>query len=130
MSPKLLFSREPAAWLALVAIVIKLLAAFGLDLSVDKQSVLNAVAAALVGLIVAFVTHDGVSAAIYGFAQAALALAVGLGLDWSADRQAVLLSFVSVLVAMFVRTQVIAPVTAAAVLVKAAPVAPSTPSGV
>jgi hypothetical protein len=103
-----IFGREPAAVLAFIAVAIKLLAAFGVGLSADQQSVLNAVAAAAVGLLVAFATHDGVAAALYGFTQAALALAVGFGLHWSADQQAVVLSFVSVAIAMFVRTQVTA----------------------
>lgn len=115
-----LFNREPAAILAFVAVAIKLIAAFGVNLSTDQQSVLNAVAAAVVGLVVAVMTRDGVAAALYGFAQAALALAVGFGLHWSADQQAVVLSFVSVAVAMFVRTQVTAKT----------PAAVSTPQGV
>ena len=108
-----IFGREPAALLAFVAVAIKLLAAFGIDLSSDQQAVLNAVAAAAVGLLVAVLAHDALSAPLYGFAQAGLALAVGFGLHWSADQQAVVLSFVQVAVAMFVRTQVTAKAPAA-----------------
>lgn len=107
--PKL-FGREPALWLALVAVGVKLATAFGLDVSSDQQAVINAVAAAVVGLIVAILVHDGVSAAILGLAQAVLALAVGFGLDWSADQQAVVMSAAAALVGMFVRTQVTAPI--------------------
>lgn len=103
-----IFNREPAALLAFVAVAIKLIAAFGVNLSSDQQAVLNAVAAAGVGLAVAFMAHNALAAPLYGFAQAALALAVGFGLHWSADRQAVVLSFVQVAIAMFVRTQVTA----------------------
>lgn len=103
-----IFRREPAAWLALVAILVKLVSAFWVNVSVDEQSLINAVAAAVVGLVVAFSTHDGIAAAVYGFAQSALALAVGFGLQWSADQQAVLLSAVSVVLALFTRTQVTA----------------------
>ena len=103
-----LFGREPAALLALVAVVVKLVAAFGVNLSSDQQSVVNASAAALVGLGVAVVAHDSLAAPLYGVAQAALALAVGFGLHWSADQQAVVLSFVQIVVAMFIRTQVTA----------------------
>lgn len=107
-----IFGREPAAILALVAVAVKLVAAFWVDLSADSQALLNAAAAAIVGVIVAFATRDGISAAVYGLAQAVLALAVGFGLDWTAEQQAVVLSFVSVAVAMFVRTQVTAKVPA------------------
>lgn len=103
-----IFGREPAALLAFAAVVIKLLAAFGVQISSDQQAVLNAVAAAAVGLLVAVLAHDALAAPLYGFAQAALALAVGFGLHWSADQQAVVLSFVQVVIAMFVRTQVTA----------------------
>jgi hypothetical protein len=105
-----IFGREPAAWLALIAVAVKLSTAFGLDLTDGQQAVINAVAAALVGLLVAFSVHDGIGAAALGFVQAALALAVGFGLRWSPDQQAVAMSFVSVVVAMWTRTQVTAPV--------------------
>jgi hypothetical protein len=109
-----IFGREPAAWLALVAITVKLISAFVIEVSPDAQSAINAVAAAAVGLLVAFTVHDGVIAAILGFVQAAVALAVGLGVHLPADRQALLMTAIQVVVAMFVRTQVTAPVTAAA----------------
>jgi hypothetical protein len=110
-----LFGREPAAWLALVAVAVKLLAAFGLDVSADQQAAINAVAAAVMGVLIAALVHDGVGAALVGFAQAALALAVGFGLDWSADRQAVVMAAATVVVGMWDRTQVTAPVPADAV---------------
>jgi hypothetical protein len=112
--PKIL-GREPALWLALIAVGVKLATAFGLDVSTDQQAIINATAAALVGLIVAVLVHDGISAAILGLVQAGLALAVGYGLDWSADRQAVVMSAAAALVGMFVRTQVTAKVTRSSV---------------
>jgi hypothetical protein len=113
--PKI-FGREPAAWLALVAVLVKLVAAFGLDVSTDQQAWINAVAAAVVGLVVAFMVHDGAAAAIIGLAQAALAAAVGFGLDWSADQQAVVMTGVTIVIALWTRTQVTAPVPAKAPL--------------
>lgn len=109
--PKI-FGREPALWLALVAVVVKVVSAFWLHTSVDQQAVINACAAAAVGLIVAFMVHDGVSAAILGLVQATVALAVGFGLHLSADNQALLLSLATAVVAMFTRTQVTAKVSA------------------
>jgi hypothetical protein len=110
----LILKREPATWLALVAVVVKLAAAFGLDVTADQQSAINAVAAAAMGLLVAAIAHDAVGAAVVGLAQAALALALGFGLDWAADRQAVVMAAVTVVVGMWDRTQVTAPVPAAA----------------
>ncbi|MCX4801796.1 hypothetical protein OG594_09045 [Streptomyces sp. NBC_01214] len=109
-----LFNREPALWLGLVAIGVKLLAAFGMDVSAEQQAVINAVAAALVGLILAVVAGDAIGAAVLGFAQAALALAVGFGLDWSAEQQAVVLAAAAAVVAMWDRTQITAPAPVAA----------------
>lgn len=117
-----IFGREPAVLLSFVAVVVKLATAFGLGLTPDQQSVINAVAAAAVGLVVAFVAHDSLSAPILGFSQAALSLAVGFGLHWSADQQSVVMSFVAVAIAMFVRTQVTAPAPVAAPIQSVRPV--------
>jgi hypothetical protein len=111
--------REPAAWLALVAIAVKLAAAFGWDASTDVQAWVNGAAAAAMGLLIAIVAKDGIGAAVIGFAQAALALAVGLGLDWSAEKQAVVLAAATIVVGMWDRTQVTAPVPAPPATVRA-----------
>lgn len=108
-----IFGREPALLLGLVAVIVKVVAAFGVDVTADQQAWINAVAAAVVGLGLAIMAHDGVSAAILGLVQAVIALAVGFGLDWSADKQAIVMSFAAAAVAMFDRTQVTAPVPAA-----------------
>ncbi|MFR9794214.1 hypothetical protein ACL07V_37265 [Streptomyces sp. MB22_4] len=107
-----LLGREPAAWLALVAVAVKLAAAFGLDVTADQQATINAVAAAAMGVLIALVAHDGLGAAIIGLAQAGLALALGFGLNWTADRQAVVMAAVTVIVGMWNRTQVTAPIPA------------------
>ena len=114
MNRKLL-GREPAMWLSLIAILVKLVSAFGFDVSVDVQAWINGAAAAGVGLLLAIAAKDGVGAAVLGLAQASLALAVGLGLDWTAEKQAVVMTFVAIVIGMFDRTQVTAPVPAAAV---------------
>ncbi|WP_228981293.1 hypothetical protein [Streptomyces sp. DH12] len=110
MSTPKFFGREPAAWLALVAVLVKLAAAFGWDASPTVQAAVNGFAAAGMGVLIALVVKDGLGAAIVGFAQGALALALGLGLDWSSERQAVVMAFVTVAVGMWDRTQVTAPV--------------------
>lgn len=112
-----ILNREPAAWLALVAVAVKLLAAFGVGITADQQAIVNAVAAAAVGLTVAVMAHDALAAPLYGLTQAGLALAVGFGLHWSADQQAIVLSAAQIVIAMFVRTQVVAKVPGPAVIV-------------
>ncbi|MFE9461726.1 hypothetical protein [Streptomyces californicus] len=107
-----IFGREPAVLLGLVAVLAKLVAAFGVEVSGEQQAVINAAAAAAVGVALAVMASDGVGAALLGFIQAAIALAVGFGLDWSAEQQAVVLSVAAAVVAMWDRTQVTAPVAA------------------
>lgn len=109
-APLTIFGREPALWLGLLAAALKLATAFGLDLTADQQSVINAAAAAIIGVAVALLTRDGIPAAILGTAQALLALGLGFGLHVSGDQQAVIMSFVAVAISMFIRTQVTAPV--------------------
>lgn len=104
----MILKREPAVWAAFFAAAIKLVAAFLIHLSTDQQSALNAIVAAVIGLVVAFSVRDGIQAAVLGFAQALLALAIGFGLHVTAENQAVVMSFVAVAVGMFVRTQVTA----------------------
>lgn len=116
-----IFGREPALWLALVASAVKLVSAYWLHLSTDQQSLVNALAAAIVGLIVARIVHDGLPAALLGLAQSGLALAVGLGLHMAADEQATIMTAVGIVVAMFVRTQVTAPVPPAPAPVAVSP---------
>lgn len=118
-----IFGREPAALLALVAVLVKLASAFWWHSSVTQQALVNTLAAAIVGVIVACVVHDGYGAALLGFAQAAVAAAVGFGLHWSADEQAVVLSAVAAALAMWTRNTVVAPVPASAL-----PSAARTPS--
>lgn len=106
-------SRDPALYLGLVAVAVKLFSAFLLHVSDDQQTVINAVAAAVAAAIVATVVrHDGQVAAILGVAQALIALAVGFGLHVSAENQALIMSFLGLLASAFVRTQVVAPVAA------------------
>lgn len=109
-----IFGREPALWLALVAVAVKLGTAFGLDLSIDQQALVNAGAAAVVGLVIAFAVHDGVGPGVLGLVQAGLALAVGFGLHWSPEQQSTVLALASAIVAMWTRTQVTAKVPAPA----------------
>lgn len=112
--PKI-FGREPAVWLGLVAVAVQFFSAFVANVNADTQTAVNAVAAGAVGLIVAVMVKDGIVAALTGFAQVALALGMNLGLDWSADRQAAFMAVITVVAQAFVRTQVTAPVPAAAV---------------
>src|SRR5882672_10547349 len=106
------FGREPVLFTALLAVVLQLAVGFGVGLTSDQQALVNAGAAAVAGLVVAFVAHDSLSAPLLGFTQAAVSVAVGFGLHWTPQQQGLVLAVVSGLVALFVRQQVTAPIPA------------------
>jgi hypothetical protein len=113
VNPVKIFGREPSAIVGLAAVVVQFLSAFVFNVSMDTQTAVNVVVAAVVGLIVAFMVKDGVIAGITGLASAGLALALNLGLDLSTDKQAAYMALITVGAQFFVRTQVTAPVSAA-----------------
>ena len=114
MSTPRIFGREPSVILGIVAVAVQFFSAFVMDVSQDTQTLVNGVAATAVGLVVAWMVHDGVIAAITGLAAAALALGMNLGLNWSTDKQAAYMAGVMVAAQWFVRTQVTAPISAGA----------------
>lgn len=106
-----IFGREPVYFLAVAAIALKLIAAFGIDVSANQQAVINAVLAAAVGVVSAIVLKTGAAgAAILQFAQAGLALFVGFGLNLSADQQGLIMSGVAAILALVLHQQVTPPV--------------------
>lgn len=105
----LLRLREPALITTLAGITIKLIGAW-IDLGIEQQALLNALVAAVVGVIIHMSTRDGQSAAILGAAQALIALVIGFGLRVDPDTQAMIMSAVGLAIGMYDRTQVIAPV--------------------
>lgn len=115
MSPVKIFGREPSVILGLVAMAVQFVSAFVVEVDQDTQTLINAVAAGAVGLVVAFIVGDGAYAALVGLAQAVLALAMNLGLDWSASKQGAAMLAVTVLGQFWlVRDRVTAPVPAGA----------------
>jgi len=105
------FGREPVYLLGFIAAFLQALSAFGVDISPNTQTAINAVSAAAVGLITAIVLKTGALAAmIVQFAQAVMALCVGLGLDWSADHQSKVMAAIAALVTLWLRERVTAPV--------------------
>ncbi len=107
----MLFNREPALLLALVAALVQTVSAFLFELSVDQQGTVNAVAIALVALATAWrVRGDSFVPAILGAFQAVLALSLAFGLDLSPERQSIVMLLVGTVVAVVVRDRVVAPV--------------------
>jgi len=107
------FGREPAAWIALLAVVLQLLSSYLIHWSADTQGVVNAVIVALFGLWTA--AHlpdwrDKILPALLGLVQAVFALMLAFGADVPATVQSQWMAFITTAVALFVRTQVTAPV--------------------
>lgn len=104
-------SREPAVILALVASLVSVASYFIFHWTDEQQSLLNAVAITLAGLITAvMVKSDQLAPAALGVVQATLAVGVGFGLHVAPAGQTVILTLTATLIAAFVRTQVTAPV--------------------
>lgn len=107
------FGREPVYFLGFIAALLQALSAFGVDISDNTQTLINAVSAAAVGLITAVVLKNGALAAmLLQFAQAVMSLCVGLGLDWSADHQSKVMAAIAALATLWLREKVTAPVPA------------------
>lgn len=107
-------ARDPAVFVAMAASLIQFIAAVITPLSAGEQAVLNGVVVAIAGFATAaWLRKDGQVAAFLGLAQAVIALALGFGLKIPPEAQAAAMAVVTTAVGMFVRTQAVAPVTAA-----------------
>ncbi|MET7442375.1 hypothetical protein ACFYQQ_01295 [Streptomyces sp. NPDC005496] len=107
------FGREPVYILAIVAIGLKLGAAYGLDVSSEEQGAIMAVLSLIVAVVSAIVLKTGaVGAAIVNLAQGALALFLAFGLEMPAEVQALWMMAVEGAVALVLHREVTAPVPA------------------
>lgn len=102
--------REPATILAAVGALWQILSAFGLDFDPKLQSIVTAVVAAVLGLIVAVQVHDGIYAAVTGLITAGTSLVSYFAFDWDADTQAKFVGAVMLILGLWVRDKVTAPV--------------------
>jgi hypothetical protein len=105
------FGREPVYILAFIAIVLKLSAAYGLNVSEAEQGAIMAFLSLVVAVVSAIVLRTGAAgAAIVNLAQGALALFLAFGLDMAAETQALWMFAVEGLVALLLHREVTAPV--------------------
>ncbi|MFF3848058.1 hypothetical protein [Streptomyces sp. NPDC002328] len=106
-----IFGREPVYILAFISIVLKLSAAYGLDVSTTEQGAIMAVLSLIVAVVTAIVLKTGaIGAAIVNLAQGVLALFLAFGLGMSAELQALWMLAVEGLVALLLHREVTAPV--------------------
>ncbi|MFC9497653.1 hypothetical protein [Streptomyces sp. NPDC056982] len=105
------FGREPVYILAFLAIVLKLSAAYGLEVSDAQQGAIMAVLSLIVAVVSAIVLKTGaVGAAIVNLAQGVLALFLAFGLDMPAETQALWMLAVEGAIALVLHREVTAPV--------------------
>jgi hypothetical protein len=110
MNPKLIFGREPALWLNFIAVLVYALGLL-LDLSVESQGILNGIAAAVAGLIIAgFVAAEEWVPILVGLFKAVIALVISLGVNMSPEVQVMIMAGLTAFLALATRTQVVAPV--------------------
>lgn len=103
--------REPALWLGAIAAAVQLISYLALPLTPDQQSLINAVATAVFGVIAAFmVSQEKAVPALLGCLQAIIALAIGFGAHLSPGVQTSIMTAAAAFAAFVTRTQVVAPV--------------------
>lgn len=99
-----ILGQEPAAILGLVQAVLTMLLSFGLfGLTPETNGVILAAVSAGFGLVAAYATRTALYAAVVGFAQAVLVLAVTFGLQLDDIKQGAILATVSVAAGLFLR---------------------------
>ncbi|WP_406078773.1 hypothetical protein OG337_29165 [[Kitasatospora] papulosa] len=106
-----IFGREPVVILGAIAVLLKLLAGYGIQVSETQQTLINTFLACAVAVASAVVLKNGaLYAALLQLASAGLALFVGFGLDMTTEQQAGWMAFVSAVLVVIERPTVEAPV--------------------
>ncbi|MYX14369.1 hypothetical protein GTY67_13280 [Streptomyces sp. SID8374] len=106
-----IFGREPVVILGAIAVLLKLLAGYGIQVSETQQTLINTFLACAVAAASAVVLKNGaLYAALLQLASAGLALFVGFGLDMTVEQQAGWMAFVSAVLVVIERPAVEAPV--------------------
>lgn len=108
--------REPIQWISLLSAAIALFSSLVIPLDGGQQGALIAVVTAVFGFVGAVaVSGEKAAPLVAGLVQSALALALAFGLALSPEVQGSVMAFVAAGVGWYLRTQVVAPVPAAAV---------------
>lgn len=106
------FNREPAMILAVLGAAWQVVSAFGLHFDPNVQSIVTAIVAAVLGVIVAVQTHDGLISAVNGLLVAGVSAVSYFAMHWDADGQAKLVGAVMVIFTFFFVRQNVTPKTA------------------
>lgn len=107
----MIFGREPAVITAVIKAAITFVSLTVIPLTATQQASLNALAAVLLGAIVAWsVARERVLPLLVGVVEAGVYVGVQFGWDVGADVQAALLVLVGAVVALVTRDRVVAAV--------------------
>lgn len=101
----MIFGREPAFIAGFIAAALALLTGFGLDLSTEQVVLINAAVTALLGVYVAYVTHQTLLGVTVAATNAILALAIGFGANLSEEQTVAVVALVPFILGMWQRTQ-------------------------
>lgn len=107
----MILGREVALWAAAAKALVAVISLWVINLTVDQQGAVNAVVAALLGVIVAAqVKAEKAVPFVIGLVEAGFYLAVSFGWNIPADRQAVVLTLAGAVIAVITRDRVVAPI--------------------
>ncbi|MFV2172360.1 hypothetical protein ACFHW2_11740 [Actinomadura sp. LOL_016] len=107
-----ILGRQPAQWLALLAMFLQLGAAWGLELSEIQQGAINAAATAVFGFALAWTAaRERAAAAAGGLVGAAGQLAVVFGADFSQEQIGMTAAFITAGLAFWLYGKITAPIT-------------------
>lgn len=108
-----IFGREPAAWLAFLAVVVEMAVAYGIHLTEQEQAGINAVATGAFGFALAWsVAREKAIPIAAGLVTAVLQLAVAFGVHLSAHQVATAGALVTAGLAFWLHGKVTAPIDA------------------
>lgn len=101
-----LFGREPALWLGLIETTLAVVVALAWHLTGEQVGLINAAAAAVVGLLAAVAVRPFPVPLLLGAVRAVLGLAVGFGLALTGEQVGLLNAAAAALVAVIMRVHV------------------------
>jgi hypothetical protein len=101
-----IFGREPALWLTLIQTALAVAVGLGLTMTGDQMGLVNAAAAAVLGVVAAFAVRPFPVPLLMGAIQALLALAVGFGLHLDGTQVGLLNAAAAAVVGFIMRMHV------------------------
>jgi intracellular septation protein A len=111
-NPVVIFGREQAVYLALIAGVFQVVSAYGFDADGHFQGVVTAVLVFMFGVYTAITHGDGIIAMASGVVVAAGSLFAAFGLDWAAQAQSNVLALITVFGSFWLRSAITSPIPA------------------